>query len=937
MSCIKDTKKYFRHSFHLTFFKGLEMVAINRKLAHSNLLDSMEDKLANGCYVNGTAFYDSTWKLKRKVHHTVDFSVFSEDFMKFEEGVSVAYGGERFIVSCEELAKIIFLEVTNGKLSISCFSGVRDVIAFLFYFINQEEDNTVNKTNLEEFYSILLTQDIDRSGVHRRISPPQFEYRFGLANLLNIQRILSQLGVEGVLSTITKKQAAKSLNEACKKIMDQTREEYAEGGSFNFLGLDIGKHYIDHCNSIFESQMAYVLTIKHTMYEAYKAWSALEGIDISERTFKRAIAVALGGGDYEDFRKSKVILKNETTESIEAFIHHRIREYFPINQRLSTLLKLQSINHLIDQCDLKMRYDTQEFVRALLLHDFIGESVKSKADIWNEYSSALDKKPDCTLEFFEDAVEELLQKEAVILPSDSKGMRNFLKGKSAEFPSTIYFTTTEGYRFFNTLPYRIAHAGITCLVGLTGWRASEYGYPLSSIKIASNPDPLDNYYSPWRFHLKWKVPKTSGEALLDREITLSCYMISYLLSNLLGEGDDSPILFELGDDSSNERLSNERVTLAVRFWWEDFVKNYSIFNDIDRYEALKDNIGPLSKSQKKQLSSLEADYDFSQSAVKELAKMRLELRADLPAVLQANNRASKDMTLGSMLRRYRDGLLPRDEKRLIDTRLSVETRKKIIDKSFPLTKAAVLTIRGEFLGDAAYPTPHAFRHIWAEAVLRRYRGDVGKFIRANFKHLDERFFMAYLKNKEMKAIKQVATRNVINSIVRQQLKAMEDESREYAGGFDRFLSKAVGVTKVISHSDFERLQDKITNQRVIDMKANPWNTCILRANTEYAAKCSEGGIPQRHNASPTLCLGCLNANVSEGNFNGIVVYTKHDVEVCRNPDVPYWIKEPHIHTVVQAKNRVVELRRNSGNTKYDKFIAHLVETIDIANQSKDAA
>jgi hypothetical protein len=245
-------------------------------------------------------------------------------------------------------------------------------------------------------------------------------------------------------------------------------------------------------------------------------------------------------------------------------------------------------------------------------------------------------------------------------------------------------------------------------------------------------------------------------------------------------------------------------------------------------------------------------------------------------------------------------------------------------------------VRGEFLGDAAYPSPHAFRHIWAEAVLRRYRGDVGRFIRANFKHLDERFFMAYLRGKAMKAIVVVSKRAVVNSIVQAQLDSLGDENRAYTGGLDRFLSKALAITKIQSHEEYESLVKNVS-QRVVDIKSNPWADCFLREGTYKTAKCSIDGIPQRHNASPKLCLGCINGNIAEGNFNGIVVYTRQDVKACRNPKLPWFIKEPHVHIVNSALKRAKELKENSGKSQYDPFIKHLEETLKMAEQHRENA
>ena len=244
-------------------------------------------------------------------------------------------------------------------------------------------------------------------------------------------------------------------------------------------------------------------------------------------------------------------------------------------------------------------------------------------------------------------------------------------------------------------------------------------------------------------------------------------------------------------------------------------------------------------------------------------------------------------------------------------------------------------IRLQILQDVAYPTPHAFRHVWAEAVLRRYRGDVGKFIRANFKHLDESFFMAYLRDKETNAVYQVAKRTTINAIVRQQLLSLTNNDREFAGGFDQLLTKAVNSTQVVSYEEYVELSNRISEERVINISPRPWVTCMLRVRTEAFAKCSEDGEPQPQKAEPKFCLGCINANIAAGNFNGIVIYIQPDINACRNESLPAFVRKMHEPIVRNALKRVRELAKNSD--KYNDFIQYLEDTLLIADKLNKAA
>jgi len=327
---------------------------------------------------------------------------------------------------------------------------------------------------------------------------------------------------------------------------------------------------------------------------------------------------------------------------------------------------------------------------------------------------------------------------------------------------------------------------------------------------------------------------------------------------------------------------------------------------------------------------------LSKSELESLKVIRSELRDSIPQFNFMYSKKNGNDTSGKKLKAYRKGSLNQLESKVIESNLSEGTLKKLRGES-EFTRATVNAISAELRSELVYPTPHAFRHMWAEAVLLRYRGDVGKFIRANFKHIDERFFVAYLRNKETKMIVDLAKRSVINKIVRQQMLAVKYKDATYVGGFNRFITKAVSLTHVLTHEEFIKKAETIAEQRIVDIKTNAWATCMLRVGTFNTAKCSVDGVPQRFNASPRLCLGCTNANISEGNYNGIVVYTQQEVKALRNPELPYFIKRDYIQTVQHALKRVKELNKKKDKTQYLKFIEHLEESIQMAEKSKKEA
>ncbi len=83
-----------------------------------------------------------------------------------------------------------------------------------------------------------------------------------------------------------------------------------------------------------------------------------------------------------------------------------------------------------------------------------------------------------------------------------------------------------------------------------------------------------------------------------------------------------------------------------------------------------------------------------------------------------------------------------------------------------MIRKTMMDIVSELLEGVRYPSPHAFRHIWAESVLTRYQGDVGAVIRHQFAHLDNSFFMAYLRDKDVRGLMQSAKQRYLKLIGR---------------------------------------------------------------------------------------------------------------------------------------------------------------------------
>jgi hypothetical protein len=718
--------------------------------------------------------------------------------------------------------------------------------------------------------------------------------------------------------------------------MGKTLADYQAAGSFNFLGLDVGKHYVDHCQNLFDTHSVFITAIRQTEKWWLTEAARNTALEIKGQSVASILGAVLSGAAIEEIPYSKLSSGRDKTNLSETLIHRQFRKYYKQAQQRINPFKIDTVERIVSACELPERYDSQEFIRALLFVDVFGAHGKSKDAIYQEYKATLEKSDtplNVSLAEIEAHSRVVIDSLEITLPSHKNGVRHFFKEQGQHLPISLEDYHSNGMHYFAAMSTMIEDAGVTCFLGLTGWRASEYGFALSNIAVELNHDPLDNQYTPWRFHARWKVPKTAGETPLNREVTLSCYILAAQLADLNCADDNKAALYRVSTEK--QIVDSERfIKNVVATCWSDFVTHYCLFTDIDRWQVLG-STGQLSEGESKELDTLGSTYRFESSQMTELIRIKDKLRSEHPRVELAQKRGA-GYSFGDKLREYLAGQATPDVTVLFDEYLSDETKQSLASGEVELDKAGVRFVRGEFLGDAAYSSPHAFRHIWAEAVLRRYRGDVGRFIRAHFKHLDERFFMAYLRGKEMKAIVNVSKRAVVNSIVQAQLDSLGDDNRGYTGGFDRFVGKALHITKIRSHEEYEALVKNI-GQRVEDIKSNAWADCLLRKGTNKTAKCSIDGVPQRQNATPRLCLGCINGSIAEGHFSGIVVYTQQDVNACRNPKLPWFIKEPHVHVVNSALKRAKELKENSGKSKYDPFIKRLEETLKIVEQQRENA
>jgi len=906
-------------------------------MAYQEFIKINNDNLQMLSPENNITINDDVWKFKYKnTIHSVDFSNFSQSYTRFCQSINLIFAGVKIKVTLVEFAKVLCLSMMEGKVASYTVNHKCECIAQLFGYLKIKKVKCLLKHDLVGLYTHMLTQNASENGFVPRFSIPSFSTRLKVFDVNCIFDTMKKYGVdEFLLPNVSINNYKDALNVTCQKVMGMTLSDYKKGGSFNFLGLDIGRYYIDFCAETFEMHVAYATTCRLTL-DSIQADVRNRINYQKDQNTKRVCADVLSGVPQKNMEwLSGNNISKKTVAKIRKRTLFLFCHYYNLVVQKTRVFKLEFINEIAIELGLpEYRFDNQEFIRSMLFSRYYGEQGKSRKMIVLEFMATLNSEE---INFGVEEFDLITDKLSRISSLTTTTALKFCAIHYEECEKILpYYVFKEGacLRRLNNVLLGVESAGTTAFVAMTGWRASEFDFSLSNINISINQEILDSSYIPYRFHVSSTVPKTSNNTLLDREITLATYILAIQLAKLNLAKFTDPCLYYCLKNIKLIHGSKPSIQYRVERGWSGFCKYYRLFTDLDRLKILKRK-KVLTKDELNKLGELSNIYDMNISRTQELQKIRDKLSTDLERYNFLKR--SQGYSLKEQLELYQKGTMTAKNYALFEQHLSVKTKHALKTETIDFDLTTLRIIAAELLEGVVYPTAHALRHMWAESVLRRYRGDVGKFIRANFKHLNEGFFMAYLRDKETRSVYEIAQRNVTNSVVREHLLAIKDNKREYAGGFDSYLSKVTTFTNILSNEEYIKVAKTISEDRIVAIKPNAWATCFLRVGTESRAKCAEGGVPQRRNASPKLCLGCINADVSEGNFNGIVVYTRPEVEACRNSDLPAFIKMNCIEVLKPALTQVKKLRQNSGNSKYDNFIEHLEESIEIALQaiSKD--
>jgi hypothetical protein len=906
--------------------------------SRSGLLQYFNDSLALLTPIAGTEFASPSWQFKYQTsittrNFTLDFSLFDSQHLKFVEAMNLVFDGEQYQVSSAELAKILFLSQASAR-SVGNYTKEFRMLSRLFSFLTEKGLTCVNANDYQALFQYLMTMEVSALGVKSRFSSLSYNVAFPI-KMDNLNRTLQLYGIEGVLAHTSESYLKKTQKSAVEVVTGLTLADYMAGGSFNFLTLSVGRHYIDHCGNYFEEHYPLAWAFQSCSKELpeiiQQAFEQQIGSRYkAEKYIQKHIYAVLSGRDIltepilvkNGRQKGSFTVSKERCELIQSLTQEFFWQQYHQVCEQTALLREQALALIAKQLNLPERFDSFEFLRTMLLTQLTDIPLPRDPEaLLRQYCATLKGKREITLTQFLDACAVVKKKLDKLAPQNKQDLALLLAQADIPFASN-------GFAIREFVGH-VESAGGTMMLALTGWRASEYGFPLAAINVTDNLDILDSTYTPFRFMLNWVVPKTNGKTKLDREITLSTYLLANQLNSLFADSATAPCLYSSalqknGNDSS--QVFSSRITRM----WQHFVNHYTPFSELRLLDALKEKM-VLSEGERQEFTLLSQKYPDN-AYTSDFRHTMDKVTDELPRLRATGQQINSHNGMpGHKLFGFIKGTLSADEMTIwqkhLDPLLQQKLKELSIEKPADLSRDLVKTCTASVLDNCVYPTPHSFRHIWAEAVLRRYSGDVGWFIRSHFKHLDERFFMRYLRLKNFKDIVDIAKRTAISAIVRMHVLTLRDQHRAYSGKFDVFMRRLIKKTKVISLDELPEVAEQFAATEVIGLKANSWCDCILRRTTEKQAKCAVDGEPQRQNADPSLCLGCINGSIEEGHVMGIMIQVENDVNILKNHELPQAFKSKSKSTVINARKRFLQLKRNSGSNKYDNYIQYFDDAL----------
>lgn len=773
----------------------------------------------------------------------------------------------------------------------------RGLLVWLAAFANNNIMN-INRDILPDIFRFRLTHSISAHGTY----PTREVVSYGgisAPSILKLQEACDEIALSWFDRHVTNDSIKSCLKTLIPELTDGelTYRDWRDGKSFNLLTLDYGQYYVEHCSKVFEAHYPLALALRQTQNEAVQIANSL---NISLNSLNSCLARILEGQKAED-------IEPKAPNYIDR-IQQAVLSHFTSNFRQSSfehqLLRHETIDEITELLALPRSTENGDRLRVIILHWLQNGYDEELHRLLNECQAPV------SWSLFEQTVELVKRRHNDI----------HLSIPTPQFFAELGFTNNQGYGRGVVSQYIdwVAKAGLTVVIALTGWRKSEFGFPRSAVRESRNMDKLDEYAFPHRYQVDWHVHKTNGQIRTLREITFGIFSVIVRLQCLHNRGADQPCLYAVSAEKSDPSKSEGAVDAAVINTWPHFVHHYSDFKTLDdlhswsvlkKTEALNGFLTEDQHSERKRLLLLCSPQEWEAFTVDEnLTTAWRRARSDWPRISFMWSKKAKSARGWAV--KYRQNTLRRDWTEILDAHLSGATREWFFGMSVEeiiSNKQIGATIKNEIMADLLYPSPHAFRHMWAESVYRRFDGDAGWMIRSQFKHITRRMWLTYIRDKDNRFDHQRAKLSVTNSLVENFL---NHKGERHTGQMAVLLRRLAQKTKVLTPDEQKEMAATLATQEIENLKSNPWGYCLLMRRSRHKAKCASGGEPMRHNASPELCLGCIHNLMQTSNVEWMIFHLQAHVEALNNPVVPLILKKSSYELVRTTVSHIRKLDPN---------------------------
>ena len=865
------------------------MAATNRVPLDNVITRHLDDQLSCICNSNNS-FSSNQWQFFSRDRVLLDFHILNSDIeqetWRLNHGIDAIFLAKLLVIYCNARS-------STARSVQKSFNSICKALIFL----QRRNIRQISKAHLVDFSSFHLMHIIENGKLANRLLPVSYRIYFDGLSIKQWDEALRRFELDYTI--FEPGISDRSLRVATKQALDEnsggalTFSDWKEGGSFNFLTLDYGRFYVEHCQDFYLKHINYAIALRYVYentahiirecnirYDSQSVnsyWKPLIGRILTQQCDYS------GWRTYCPSREKLSLIEKETYKLfVSKFEPLEIRKYLHTEEELLRLLGSLSINETSTNAIFFAKQIVDQWLDKTHGTSFCVHKATPKArSSTGSYSSTWRVDWESKDRYLSLAYQRI----ARTVDSSIKDV-DYLKSIG------IVIGNSQGSSYLHAFLRHMEAIGVAYFVSLTGWRESEYGFSLNDIELNYNNDVIDQSQNPITYSVKWVVPKTSGELRLRREIIYPAYQCLIMQAMLVSSNFTSPCLYRPARSQvKHPSRSAEFIRRRIDSTWCHFVLYYPPFVELrERPKAISH--GNRDGFERHTMMLPSNRIDNSTLSI-ESAYMRFSQEFPLVEFYLHKDKRRR------FLWEYSKGMLTDSTKRLLDSRLSTETKVRIgeISSIGEVTASLSRAVAQEVIGNSLRPTPHALRHMWAEAVFRRFDGDAGWMIRSNFKHISPSMWLAYVRDvggrERIDAIKHRVASSLLNNYYL-------NKGTQYAGAMDKMLRRLFSRTHLKSHEDLQNFVSTYTINEIEDIKSTPWGYCLLKRRGKVRAKCSIRGVPQRHNAAPALCLGCCNCLIEPNHAEGILLAISNDISILSNRDSPTIFKRTSLSTVDSA-------------------------------------